>query len=121
MSDDLVLGMIGAGNIATRHLANLEFLGRNRIVGLCDLDLDKAKELSGRCGAKPYTNFEEMFDREPELISSSLSTYTKNWKPETVNLGSTGRIFLPLQNGWTKSMPVFRPQILSSLLSALIQ
>ena len=74
MSDDLVLGMIGAGNIAIRYLANLEFLGRNRIVGLCDLDLDKAKELSGRCGAKPYTNFEEMFDREPGLDAVVICT-----------------------------------------------
>ena len=74
MSNDLVLGIIGAGNIATRHLANLEFLGRNRVVGLCDLDLEKAKELSARCGAKPYANFEEMFDREPGLDAVVICT-----------------------------------------------
>ena len=53
--------------------------------------------------------------------NSSLNASTKNWKPETVSLGSTGRTYLPLQNGWMKSMPVFKQQILSSLLSALIQ
>ena len=32
------IAVIGAGNIATRHLENLAFLGGNRIAAICDLD-----------------------------------------------------------------------------------
>ena len=61
---DLQVGITGAGNIATRHLANLAFLGGNRVVGICDLDLDRAGELADQYGATPYGNFEAMFMRE---------------------------------------------------------
>ena len=74
MSNNLVLGIVGAGNIATRHLANLAFLSRNRVVGVCDLDLDRAEALSGQYGAKPYADFEEMFIREPGLDAVVICT-----------------------------------------------
>ena len=32
------IAVIGAGNIATRHLENLVFLGGNRIAAICDLN-----------------------------------------------------------------------------------
>ena len=32
------IAVIGAGNIATRHMENLAFLGGNRIAAICDLD-----------------------------------------------------------------------------------
>ena len=46
--DNLAVGMIGAGNIATRHLANLDFLDGNRIAGICDLEIDRARALANQ-------------------------------------------------------------------------
>ncbi|NOZ21826.1 MAG: Gfo/Idh/MocA family oxidoreductase [Planctomycetes bacterium] len=66
MSEEtLTLGIIGAGNIATRHLANLDFIGGNRVVGIADMNLDLAKEKANPVGATAYADWREMLDKEP--------------------------------------------------------
>ncbi|MEW6358614.1 MAG: Gfo/Idh/MocA family oxidoreductase [Planctomycetota bacterium] len=62
--DDLSLGVIGAGNIATRHLANLDFIGGNRIVGIADMNVSLAKEKADPIGARAYADWREMFKKE---------------------------------------------------------
>jgi len=63
-SDELAIGLIGAGNIATRHLANLDFIGGNRVAGIADMNLDLAKEKADPVGATAYADWEEMFEKE---------------------------------------------------------
>lgn len=70
----LNLGMIGAGNIATRHLANLEFLGGNRICGICDVDLDLAGRKASAAGAKAYGRWQDMFDERDDLDGIFICT-----------------------------------------------
>ncbi len=74
MSRDLAVGVIGAGNIAARHLANLEFMGGNRIVGVCDIDFERANELAGQYGAKPYSDPGELIESEVELDAVVICT-----------------------------------------------
>jgi predicted dehydrogenase len=57
----LHVGIVGAGNIARRHLENLRFLGGNQIVAICDLDLPRAQELAGIVGAEAYRTVDELF------------------------------------------------------------
>jgi predicted dehydrogenase len=70
----LSLAIIGAGNIATRHLANLEFMGGSRVVGVCDIDPSRAEDMARRAGAASYVDFAEMFRREAELDAVVLCT-----------------------------------------------
>lgn len=70
----LTVALIGAGNIATRHLANLQFLGDNRVVAICDLDRDRAAALAGQCGANVYTDWQTMVAQEPQLDALILCT-----------------------------------------------
>ena len=70
----LNLGMIGAGNIATRHLANLEFLGGNRIAGICDVDQGLAEQKAAANGAKVYERWEQMLDENAGLDGLFICT-----------------------------------------------
>ena len=66
-SDSVALGIIGAGNIATRHLANLDFIGGNRVVAVADNRVEAAKRMAGPVGADAYAAWEEMFEKETGL------------------------------------------------------
>lgn len=66
-SDDLSLAIIGAGSIGTRHLSNLEFIGENRVVAVCDADDARASKMANRVGARTYPSVNAMFDAEHGL------------------------------------------------------
>ncbi len=66
-SDDLALAIIGAGSIGTRHLSNLEFIGSNRVVAVCDAVDAQASKMAERTGARTYASVDEMFDAERAL------------------------------------------------------
>jgi len=71
---DLQVGVIGAGNIATRHLANLDFLDGNRVAGICDLEVDRAEELANQYGANAYSGFEDLIEQESDLDAVVICT-----------------------------------------------
>ncbi len=56
------VGIIGAGWIATQHVATLQRLGGAEVVAVCDVDEARAKELAG--GAATYTDWRRLIDRE---------------------------------------------------------
>jgi predicted dehydrogenase len=58
------IGFIGAGIIANRHLGNLLGFPEVEVVALADLDLARAREAAGRCGARAYDDFGRMLDAE---------------------------------------------------------
>lgn len=66
-SDELALAIIGAGSIGTRHLSNLEFIGKNRVVAVCDADDGQASKMAARAGSRVYASVDEMFDAERSL------------------------------------------------------
>jgi len=61
---EVSVAIIGAGNIATRHLANLDFLGGNRIAAVCDRDIERAEAMAKRVGATAYGDAVEMFEKD---------------------------------------------------------
>jgi predicted dehydrogenase len=61
------VGVIGAGWIATHHVATLHKLGGAEVVAVCDVDEARAKELAP--GAATYTDWRQLIDREaPDAV-----------------------------------------------------
>jgi myo-inositol 2-dehydrogenase / D-chiro-inositol 1-dehydrogenase len=56
------VGIIGAGWIATQHVATLERLNGVELVAVCDIDEARARELAGR--ATTYTDWRKLIARE---------------------------------------------------------
>ena len=57
--------IIGCGRIAKRHAEQMAKQGK--LVAVCDINLDKAKELAAIYGAKFYNSAEEMLAAETEI------------------------------------------------------
>jgi myo-inositol 2-dehydrogenase/D-chiro-inositol 1-dehydrogenase len=53
------IGIIGAGGIARMHVAALRQLEYVRISGIYDVQVDRARELAGECGADAYPDLDE--------------------------------------------------------------
>ena len=66
-SDRLNVAVIGAGNIAVRHLENLRFLGGNRVVAICDIDEALLGSRCHRYGARGYRDWKALFAEEGSL------------------------------------------------------
>ncbi len=58
------IGFIGAGGIASRHLGDLIGFEDVQVVALADPALERAQAQAERCGAKSYSDYQEMLDRE---------------------------------------------------------
>src|SRR5580693_2290847 len=56
------VGMIGAGWIATQHIATLASMEGVEVVAVCDVDEARAKALAGN--AATYTDWRELVARE---------------------------------------------------------
>ena len=68
------IGVIGCGKIAqVRHIP--EYLDNKdcKLVGLYDLNLDRAKELAEKYGAKAYSSYEELLN-DPSIDAVSICT-----------------------------------------------
>jgi predicted dehydrogenase/threonine dehydrogenase-like Zn-dependent dehydrogenase len=62
LSEQVRVGMVGAGAVARRHAANLDALGDARVTAVADVDRCRAEELAARCGAVAYPCFEALLD-----------------------------------------------------------
>jgi myo-inositol 2-dehydrogenase / D-chiro-inositol 1-dehydrogenase len=61
------VGIIGAGWIATQHVATLRGLGGAELVGVCDSDESRAKKLAG--DAVVYTDWKQLLAKEsPDAV-----------------------------------------------------
>ena len=62
-------GLIGLGSISKVHIDALTSLETARIAAVCDIDEDKLKDVSGRTGAKAYTDWRELInDPDVEIV-----------------------------------------------------
>ncbi len=68
------IGIIGAGNIARRHAANLQYLNSVRVVAVCDLEPDRARQLAQPFQAAVYAQPEIMFHTAQALDAVLLCT-----------------------------------------------
>ena len=104
MDKNLRIGIIGCGRVAVMHLVSLTLLPETDIVACCDIKKDRAKETAEKYGAKAYTSYEEMFEKEqldavhiclPHYLHSKVACYAfekgvhvLTEKPMDVNLAS---------------------------------
>lgn len=58
------IGFIGAGIIANRHLGDLLGFDDVQVAAVADVQRETAETFAARCGARPYTDYAEMLDRE---------------------------------------------------------
>ncbi len=58
------VGIVGAGFIGRKRADSIRiFAEESEIVGICDIDLQKARELAGECGGKAYKNWESLITK----------------------------------------------------------
>ncbi len=58
------VGAIGVGQMAGGHLGNLAGFQDVELVAMCDILEEQSKQRAEEYGAKPYTDYKEMFDKE---------------------------------------------------------
>lgn len=64
----LTVAIIGAGQVAQQHARAFSQLGPDVvIVGVADIDSDKANELAADCGANAFTDYQELLALEPDV------------------------------------------------------
>lgn len=62
--DRVHIGLIGAGNIAGRHLGDLLEFADVQVVAVADPALDRAGAQAQRCGGRAYADYRQMLDTE---------------------------------------------------------
>lgn len=72
------VGIIGCGGIAPTHIKVYQGLQDVELVGLCDLNVERAKNLASKFNVKNvYTNYWDMFEKEDlDLVDISTPTST---------------------------------------------
>ena len=60
----LRVGVIGCGRISVRHLASVSAIDEIELVACCDIIRERAEAAATEYGAKPYTSYEEMIEKE---------------------------------------------------------
>jgi len=58
------IGFIGVGGISQGHLAHVKANPKSELAAVCDVVEEKAKAASEKFGAKMYTDFKEMLEKE---------------------------------------------------------
>jgi predicted dehydrogenase len=58
------VGVVGAGWIAREHRRVLDSVAEAELVAVCDLDQERAGELAAGTGARVYTDWRDLLDRE---------------------------------------------------------
>jgi len=74
------VGIIGCGGIAAYHINAYKKLGNVEVVGLCDLNLERAKALAARFRIKnTYSNYWDMFNKGIDFVDicTPASTHPK--------------------------------------------
>ena len=64
------IGIVGCGNISKVYIQNLETKFNNtKVVALCDIDIEKARNLAQEYNIDKVLSFEEMLnDEEVEIV-----------------------------------------------------
>lgn len=62
---DLQFAIVGCGNIAPRHAAQI--VRHGKLVAVCDILPERAKALAQTYSCREYTSFDEMLEKEPTV------------------------------------------------------
>ena len=63
MNSDLRIGIIGAGNLSTRRIYPYIGAAGAQLIGVCDVDAQKAEQNARRFGGRPFTDLQAMLDK----------------------------------------------------------
>ena len=65
---ELTAGIVGAGQIGQRHGRSFACLGASvRVIGIADVDEEKATELAAVCGARAFVDYRALLDLAPDI------------------------------------------------------
>ena len=92
---DIKVGIIGCGGIANgKHLPSLKSLPFVKIVAFCDLIVERAEKAAkeyGVEGARVYTDYKELLEKETEIEVIHVLTPNRSHSPITVDALNSGR------------------------------
>ncbi len=70
------VGLVGLGNIGNTHIANLTTMDNVDLVGVCDIDKDKADRFAAKHGTKAYYSYHDLLrDAGLEAIIVAVPHY----------------------------------------------
>ena len=73
--ETLKTAVIGVGGMGQHHARVYSELKNSELVGIADLNLERAREISGKYGGFPYKDFKEMLEKEkPDAVSVAVPT-----------------------------------------------
>ena len=82
--------IIGCGKIGTRHINFLKSMDGVRIVGVCDILEDRAKEAALSSGAKQYLQYSEML-KDPNIDIVNVCTPSGLHAPISIDALNAGK------------------------------
>ena len=74
MMKKLNVAVVGAGRIAGHHCRNIASNENLNLVGICDLDLEKANQYSKELNVPAFSNYREMLEKHPEIDIVTVAT-----------------------------------------------
>ena len=73
--ETLKTAVIGTGQMGQHHARIYSELQNSELVGIADIDIERAKELSRKYGTNPYKDYREMLEKErPDAVSIAVPT-----------------------------------------------
>lgn len=90
MADILSVGLIGAGNVAQGHMRGIAENDNICLVGVMDIDGDKAEAFVGEHGGRAYTQLDELLN-DPEVDAIHVCSIHKAHAEQVIAAARAGK------------------------------
>lgn len=90
MDKKMRFAVIGCGRIAPKHAESIVALEEAELVAVCDIIPEKAQAFADKYGAKPYTSYEEMLEKE-DLDVVTIATESDLHAPIGIAAAKAGK------------------------------
>jgi predicted dehydrogenase len=90
MEKKMRFAVIGCGRIAPKHAESIVALEEAELVAVCDIVPEKAQAFADKYGAKPYTSYEEMLEKE-DLDVVTIATESDLHAPIGIAAAKAGK------------------------------
>ncbi|HHY25923.1 MAG TPA: Gfo/Idh/MocA family oxidoreductase [Desulfitobacterium dehalogenans] len=90
MDKKMRFAIIGCGRIAPKHAESIVALEEAELVAVCDIVPEKAQAFADKYGAKPYTSYQEMLEKE-ELHVVTIATESDLHAPIGITCAKAGK------------------------------
>lgn len=129
------IGFVGCGGIANAHMGHLEALPElAKPVAFCDLVEERAQKAAERFGAKAYTDYHEMLDKEKldalyvcvqpgahedaEIIAAKKGIHICTEKPVAINMEKAREIAAAIESAGVISSVAYQMRYTPSVAAA---